>query len=97
MVSPDVLTGLQAEQPGRGMPPEVPGCHPNCDCERFVELWNLVFMQFYQDTEGVRTPLPAPSVDTGMGLERAAVVLQGKDNIYEADLFQPIIQKACES
>ena len=96
MVSPDVLTGLQAEQPGRGMPPEVPGCHPNCDCERFVELWNLVFMQFYQDTEGVRTPLPAPSVDTGMGLERAAVVLQGKDNIYEADLFQPIIQKACE-
>ena len=95
MVSPDVLTGLQAEQPDRGMPPEAPGCHPNCDCERFVELWNLVFMQFYQDTEGVRTPLPAPSVDTGMGLERAAVVLQGKDNIYEADLFQPIIQKAC--
>ena len=96
MVTPDVLTGLQAAQPGRGMPPEVPGCHPNCDCERFVELWNLVFMQFYQDTEGVRTPLPAPSVDTGMGLERAAAVLQGKDNIYEADLFQPIIQKACE-
>ena len=96
MVAPDVLTGLQAAQPGRGMPLEVPGCHPNCDCERFVELWNLVFMQFYQDTQGSRTPLPAPSVDTGMGLERAAVLLQGKSNIYECDLFQPIIQKACE-
>ena len=96
MVEPDVLTGLQAAQPGRGMPHEVPGCHPNCDCERFVELWNLVFMQFYQDTRGARTPLPAPSVDTGMGLERAAVLLQGKSNIYESDLFQPIIQKACE-
>ena len=96
MVAPDVLTGLQAAQPGRGMPLEVPGCHPNCDCERFVELWNLVFMQFYQDTQGGRTPLPAPSVDTGMGLERAAVLLQGTSNIYECDLFQPIIQKACE-
>ena len=96
MVAPDVLTGLQAAQPGRGMPPEIPGCHPNCDCERFVELWNLVFMQFYQDTQGARTPLPAPSVDTGMGLERAAVLLQGKNNIYETDLFTPIVLKICE-
>ena len=96
MVTPDVLTNLQAAQPGRGMPPEVPGCHPNCDCERFVELWNLVFMQFYQDTQGARTPLPAPSVDTGMGLERAAVLLQGKNNIYETDLFTPIVLKICE-
>ena len=73
-----------------------PECHPNHDCERFVELWNLVFMQFYQDKEGARTPLPAPSIDTGLGLERAAAILQGKRNIYETDLFQPIIQKVCE-
>jgi alanyl-tRNA synthetase len=74
----------------------MPGCHPNCDCERFVELWNLVFMQFYQDAQGRRTLLPAPGVDTGMGLERAAAVLQGKASIYETDLFWPVIQKICE-
>ncbi len=70
-------------------------CHPNHDCERFVELWNLVFMQFYQDLDGNRTPLPAPSIDTGMGLERAAAILQGKRNLYEIDLFEPIIRKVC--
>ena len=68
-------------------------CHPNHECERFVELWNLVLMQFYQDPEGKRTPLPAPSVDTGMGLERAATILQGKNTIYETDLFWPIIER----
>ena len=79
-----------------GIPAEPGGCHPNCDaCERFVELWNLVFMQFYQDLDGVRTPLPAPSVDTGMGLERAAAVLQNKPNVYETDLFRPIIDAVC--
>ena len=52
-------------------------------------------MQFYQDLEGIRTPLPAPSVDTGMGLERTAAVLQGKSNVYETDLFQPIIDAVC--
>ena len=67
-------------------------CHPNHDCERFVELWNLVFMQFYQDPKGDRTPLPAPSIDTGLGLERAAAILQGKRNVYETDLFWPIAQ-----
>ena len=71
-------------------------CHPNHDCERFVELWNLVFMQFYQDLEGNRTPLPAPSIDTGLGLERAAGILQGKRSVYETDLFWPIVQKVCE-
>ena len=96
MVSPDVLTALQRKERDGGGTQTVPGCHPNCECERFVELWNLVFMQFYQDTSGTRTPLPAPSVDTGLGLERTAVVLQGKSNIYETDLFQPIIQKACD-
>ena len=73
-----------------------PDCHPNHDCERFVELWNLVFMQFYQDLEGNRTPLPAPSIDTGLGLERAAAILQGKRNLYETDLFWPIIQRVCQ-
>ena len=73
-----------------------PDCHPNHDCERFVELWNLVFMQFYHHLDGKRTPLPAPSIDTGMGLERAAALLQGKRNLYETDLFWPIVQKVCE-
>jgi len=96
LVEPDVLTAqLRKERDGEE-PQPVPGCHPNCNCERFVELWNLVFMQFYQDPQHNRTPLPAPSVDTGMGLERAAVILQGKNNIYETDLFAPIIEKVCE-
>ena len=73
-----------------------PDCHPNHECERFVELWNLVFMQFYQDLEGNRTPLPSPSIDTGMGLERAAAILQGVRNLYETDLFRPIVQRVCE-
>ncbi|MCI0893498.1 MAG: alanine--tRNA ligase [Chloroflexi bacterium] len=96
MVEPDVLTALQRQERDTGEAQTVPGCHPNCDCERFVELWNLVFMQFYQDPQRNRTPLPAPSVDTGMGLERAAVVLQGKNNIYETDLFAPIIERVCQ-
>ena len=90
LVSPDVLTAAQRNDD------PMPTCHPNCDCERFVELWNLVFMQFYQDLEGNRTPLPAPSIDTGMGLERAAAVLQNKRNLYETDLFQTIVQGICE-
>ena len=78
-------------------PEEQPGCHPNCDrCERFVELWNLVFMQFYQDLEGALTPLPKPNIDTGMGLERAAIIAQGVKNIYDTDLYQPIIGKVAE-
>ena len=93
MVEVDVLTALLREERDGAPPREVPGCHPNCDCERFVELWNLVFMQFYQDSERNRTPLPAPSVDTGMGLERAAVILQEKNNIYETDLFTSIIAR----
>ena len=76
---------------------EQPGCHPNCDrCERFVELWNLVFMQFYQDPDGNRTPLPAPSIDTGLGLERAAAILQGVRSLYETDLFKPIVDCVCQ-
>ena len=96
MVQIDVLTAQLREERDGAAPRGVDGCHPNCDCERFVELWNLVFMQYYQDPERNRTPLPAPSVDTGMGLERAAVILQGKDNIYETDLFTSIIARACQ-
>ena len=95
MMTPDELTAMLRVEAEGGPAAQPGGCHPNCDCERFVELWNLVFMQFYQDLEGVRTPLPAPSVDTGMGLERAAAVLQGKPNVYETDLFRPIIDAVC--
>ena len=94
LVSPDNLTAQFRRELASGQAETPPGCHPNCDCERFVELWNLVFMQFYQDAQGNRTPLPAPSVDTGMGLERAAAVLQDKPNVYETDLFRPIIDQA---
>jgi len=93
MKQPEDLTAQFRKELDTGEPLPIDGCHPNCDCERFVELWNLVFMQFYQDTDGTRTLLPAPSVDTGMGLERAMVILQGKKNIYETDLFTPIIEK----
>ena len=81
-----------------GMKPEdQPGCHPSCDrCERFVEFWNLVFMQFYQDLEGEISPLPKPNVDTGMGLERIAIIKQGVSNIYATDLYLPIIGKVAE-
>ena len=96
MVEVGVLTAQLREERDGAPAREVDGCHPNCDCERFVELWNLVFMQYYQDPERNRTPLPAPSVDTGMGLERAAVILQGKSNIYETDLFTPIIDRVCQ-
>ncbi|HID02461.1 MAG TPA: alanine--tRNA ligase, partial [Desulfobacterales bacterium] len=70
-----------------------PDCAVGCDCDRYLELWNLVFMQFNRSEDGTMTPLPHPSIDTGMGLERVAAVLQGKFNNYDTDLFQPIIHK----
>jgi alanyl-tRNA synthetase len=70
-----------------------PDCTLGCDCDRFLELWNLVFMQFNRDESGTMTPLPKPSIDTGMGLERVAAVLQGKQNNFDCDLFSGIINK----
>jgi len=70
-----------------------PDCALGCDCDRFLELWNLVFMQFNRAADGAMTRLPKPSIDTGMGLERVAAVLQGKFNNYDSDLFHPIIQR----
>ena len=69
-----------------------PTCAPNCGCSRFSEIWNLVFTQYNQDKEGHRTPLPKPNIDTGMGLERTAAVMQGKTSVYEADLFVPLLE-----
>ncbi len=73
-----------------------PDCAVGCDCDRFLELWNLVFMQFDRDESGTMTPLPKPSIDTGMGLERVAAVLQGKFNNFDCDLFTPLINHIAE-
>jgi alanyl-tRNA synthetase len=73
-----------------------PDCGVDCDCDRFLEIWNLVFMQFNQDAGGQMTPLPKPSIDTGMGLERLAAVLQGKATNYDTDLIRPIIARTEE-
>lgn len=72
-------------------------CGPNCgigicDCDRYLEIWNLVFMQYNRDANGTMTPLPRPSIDTGMGLERLTSVIQDVDSNYDTDLIQPLIK-----
>jgi alanyl-tRNA synthetase len=66
---------------------------PACECDRWLEIWNLVFMQFNRDATGRMTPLPRPSIDTGMGLERIAAVLQGKLSNFDTDLLRPLIDR----
>src|SRR6266567_234780 len=71
-------------------------CKPGCECERFLEIWNLVFMQFYQDLDGRRTPLAKKNIDTGLGLERLSMVLQGKESVFDTDIFRGIIDRFAE-
>ena len=70
-----------------------PDCDVACDCDRFLEIWNLVFMQFNRDASGTMTPLPKPSIDTGLGLERMASLIQNVNTNYDTDLIYPIIER----
>jgi alanyl-tRNA synthetase len=83
--------GIEAAAPGREHEQ-----FPSDAGDRFVEIWNLVFMQYDRDAQGVLTPLPRPSVDTGMGLERIAAVMQGKLSVFDTDLLRPIMEKAAD-
>ena len=73
-----------------------PDCHVGCECDRYVEVWNLVFTQFESDGKGNYTPLDHPNIDTGMGLERLACVMQGVDNLFLVDTIQNIMKKISE-
>jgi len=73
-----------------------PDCRPGCDCDRFLEIWNLVFTQFNSDGEGNYEPLAHPNIDTGMGLERIACLLQGVNSLFEVDTVRSILDRVCE-
>ncbi|CDZ74922.1 Alanine-tRNA ligase [Peptoniphilus sp. ING2-D1G] len=73
-----------------------PDCKPGCDCDRFIEVWNLVFTQFDKDENGVYHPLSHPNIDTGMGLERLATVIQHTNNIFEIDALKEIVSEICK-
>lgn len=73
-----------------------PSCAVGCDCDRYLEIWNLVFMQYDRDESGKLTPLPNPCIDTGMGLERLAAVVQGRTTNYDTDLMMSIINEAAQ-
>ncbi len=73
-----------------------PDCKMGCDCDRFLEIWNLVFMQYNRDEAGTLTPLPKQNIDTGMGLERIASVMQGVESNFDTDLLLPIIKRTTE-
>ena len=83
----------QGEETGCGKPT----CTVGCDCDRYLEIWNLVFMQYERDNSGKLTPLPNPCIDTGMGLERLAAVVQGKHSNYDCDLLKGVIKEVCKA
>ncbi len=69
-----------------------PTCGPGCECERYLEVWNLVFMEYDLAEDGTLTPLPQQNIDTGMGLERAAMLMQGVDSLFDIDTFRPLLE-----
>jgi len=73
--------------------PDKANCAPGCDCNRFLEIWNLVFMQYDRDDAGKLSPLPKQNIDTGMGLERITTVIQNAESNFDTDLFTPVIAK----
>lgn len=76
---------------GPGFPCDSEVCQPGCDCDRFIEYWNLVFVQYHQDSSGQRVPLENPGIDTGAGLERVTCLLQGKESVFDTDELQQMI------
>ena len=76
-----------------GKPKCSPECNPDCDCGKYVEIWNNVFMQFFKHEDGTLTPLKQKNVDTGLGLERVNMLLQGKETPYDTEIFTPIMKK----